>query len=487
MKPRSKLLLTLCAMFLVQWSASNLYAQTIINPSFETPNVGPTNVYTSYIVDPTNATWVFTGVSGNAGIAANGSGPNYYHRTVPDGSQFAFLQGISNVGSSMAQTITNIPVGNYTFSFYASQRDIVGRDNSQNQTVTVLIDGTSLGSFTPASTNWILYNASVAVVTPGNHTLSFTNLPASGDATILIDDVTVQSLTAGAIASNSLIVDGILDVSGNISYGTTATNDDAVLLDYTDVNPSVSFIETQPGAFLLQDAAITNSRNKLFLDISNNVSLYGTNGTGVSFINPNTSGGITFPANYGDRIIFADGSSISSGTSLTAAAIKVWNQITNGTVPSTLSSVGSIALGSGMALGTNSMAIGSGTATGTSSTAFGTGDSASGGSASAAGYHANASAFASVAFGEYNLGIAAGTNTWITNDPVIEIGNGSSSVSSNALTVFKTGELRNAGLVQSECGLLTPPTGNLMMGSFTNGSNPATLIPTNGLRYPNGQ
>jgi hypothetical protein len=171
--------------------APGLQAQTIQDPSFETPVVGPINSYYSFQQDPSAAGWTF---SGHAGIAATGSGYAYQRPGTPDGNQFAFLQGASGVGGSMSQTV-NFLAGTYSFTFIASQRDVVGsfaNNQSQMQTVTVSVDGGSVGSFTPGNdTSWYTFETTPISLAAGDHVLTFSNLAVPGDATVLLDMVNV--------------------------------------------------------------------------------------------------------------------------------------------------------------------------------------------------------------------------------------------------------------------------------------------------------
>ena len=165
----------------------------IQNPSFETPCVKTNSTYFSFINDPKNAGWIFTGMSG---IAENDSAYTYpaYRQGTPYGNQYAYLQSVHGVNGAISQIISNFQTGNYIFSFAASQRDHVGRDNTENQTVTVMVDGTSVGSFTPADTNWYCYQTTPILLNADNHTLVFTNCLITGDATILIDNIGVQNV-----------------------------------------------------------------------------------------------------------------------------------------------------------------------------------------------------------------------------------------------------------------------------------------------------
>jgi hypothetical protein len=67
----------------------------------------------------------------------------------------------------------------------------------------------------------------------------------------------------------------------------------------------------------------------------------------------------------------------------------------------------------------------------------------------------------------------------------LEVGNGTNNAS-DAVTVFKNGNLRAAGAIESPTGVRIPQTGDMNMGSFTNGNSPALLAGTNGLTYPGG-
>jgi len=168
---------------------------------------------------------------------------------------------------------------------------------------------------------------------------------------------------------------------------------------------------------------------------------------------------------------------------------------------------GSVAFGVGnTATGQSATAFGSSsTATGQSATAFGSSSTASGDYSTAIGNGTRALSFSSLSFGQYNVGLATtsetynynddgelvgisnGQNSWVSTDPVLEIGNGVGGSRGNAVTIFKSGNLRTAGTIESQAGIRVPQTGDLGMGVFTNGNNPSTLVPSTGLLYPNGQ
>lgn len=274
----------------------------------------------------------------------------------------------------------------------------------------------------------------------------------------------------------------------------------------------------------------------MLLSSSNSLTLYNTNGATGIVLNPNSGGGVTFPD--GTTLLSANslnnGSSIlwnlnaNHGLSLTATSFSLGNTATATGLNSfamgssanasgasatafgnsaTASGSNSFAMGSSanasgfssaafgnsaIASGSNSVAIGSSAnASGASATAFGASNTASGASAAAYGFHTVAASFASVAYGEYNVGLvnsgSGGAIGWVSSDPEIEVGNGSSAAPSDSFVLLKTGELRTAGLVQSQIGFMTPPTGDLNMGTFTNGLSPTNMVQATGLKYPNGQ
>lgn len=599
---RSILRLTLLVLVCLQVSIFKSNAQTITNASFETPVIGAINVSTNYKVAPawsSTESWTY---SGTAGIGVNGCkynpSNNYYTGDFTSyGKQYAFLDASSGTASISASfTVTAAQSGNQLYTFYFSAMQ--GGLNAQPQTVSVKIYSTLLGytynvgTFTPLGTNnvaWGGYQTQPIQLVEGVNTITFST-PSSGGA-VLLDAITLAQSTT---QSNSIIVNGMVDASGNINfggygdygYGSYAPGCQLSYADGTNGSSSIGQLAAgSASSFLWQDNGYnalnyyntgTNiPNNKMWLNGSNSLTLYKINGAVGMVLNPNAGGGITFP----------DGTTLTTANSLNNSGSVVWTTSTGGGLvvqlpsfavgtnatasglnstaigsSSTASGTASVALGSSstasglnsvvfggsdiasgtasvamgssstasgsnsvafgsfstasgsnsvvfgsydtasgvnsFALGTystasgaNAVAIGTSNAvSGNSATAFGIGNQALGAAASAYGNFTKASAYVSVAYGQYNVGITSNTNQWITNDPLIEVGNGTNTNSrSDSLVIFKNGEMRIAGLIQSQSGFMTPPTGDLSMGTFTNGSNPTTLIQTNGLKYPNGQ
>ncbi len=109
----------------------------------------------------------------------------------------------------------------------------------------------------------------------------------------------------------------------------------------------------------------------------------------------------------------------------------------------------STALGAGTtASGLNSTAFGGGgtTASGAGSVAMGENTHAVGHNSTAMGAVTTATAYWSVAMGRYNVG-GGDHDTWISTDPIFEIGIGDIGNNANALTVLKNG---NVGILKSD-------------------------------------
>ena len=130
-------------------------------------------------------------------------------------------------------------------------------------------------------------------------------------------------------------------------------------------------------------------------------------------------------------------------------------------------------------------------AVGTLATGYNT--KASGNFSTALGFYTTAKSYAATAIGWNNVGLVSaasasqppGSVAWVNTDPLLEIGNGTNAPS-DAVTVFKNGNLRAAGTIESPSGVRIPPSGNLSMGVYTSGNSPTNLCGTNGLLYPDG-
>lgn len=143
---------------------------------FETPTLGDGN----FTYATTGSPWTF---SSSSGISSNNSGFTD-SQVAPQGVQVAFLQAVS----SFSQSISGFRAGTqYTLTFSAAERLNFGGI----QDFAVLLDGTLLGTFIPASTSYQDLSVSFTTST-GTHTLTFQGLnTAGGDNTVFVDNVRI--------------------------------------------------------------------------------------------------------------------------------------------------------------------------------------------------------------------------------------------------------------------------------------------------------
>ena len=88
----------------------------------------------------------------------------------------------------MSQSVY-MDAGTYSLSFEAAQR--AGRQKHY-QEIEVLVDGTQVGTVTPASTSYASYQTSNFTVTAGMHTIQLVGLnPQGGDNTAFIDKIAI--------------------------------------------------------------------------------------------------------------------------------------------------------------------------------------------------------------------------------------------------------------------------------------------------------
>lgn len=145
----------------------------------------------------------------------------------------------------------------------------------------------------------------------------------------------------------------------------------------------------------------------------------------------------------------------------------------------------SVAFG-GYAIGNWSRSFGhNNEVTGTHGTAIGANNKVSSQYGTAIGLQNRVDSYDAFVVGRYN--VAQGSNTWVPTDDLFVVANGSlDTARANALVVLKNGNTRIAGTVQAKGGFRTPKMGDIDMGEFTAGPNPAdaTTGLNAGLRYP---
>jgi hypothetical protein len=164
-----------------------------VNPGFETPSVG-SGSFSDYQYNPSGGTWTFTPQSGanGSGVSGNGGGFTYANANAPEGTQVAFVQGSGTISQAV-----NFDAGTFAIGFDAGQR--VSSYQASQQDIQVLVDGTSVGTFTPTGGGgYGAYETTAFTVGAGSHTITFKGLDtAGGDNTALVDAVHIDSVVSG--------------------------------------------------------------------------------------------------------------------------------------------------------------------------------------------------------------------------------------------------------------------------------------------------
>ena len=148
---------------------------SISNGSFESPIIG--SGWGAFQSNPTDVYWTFNG----AGIMGNGTA--YRNPDAPDGIQVAYIQ---NVGS-MSQNVT-FTAGTYIIAFQAATRAGWG-----NEKISILIDGTIIGSYVLSNTSYQPFITPSFTVSEGSHVVTFSGEPTNGDNTGFVDNVVLSS------------------------------------------------------------------------------------------------------------------------------------------------------------------------------------------------------------------------------------------------------------------------------------------------------
>ncbi len=148
--------------------------------------------------------------SGAAGITANDSSLSNGN-DAPPGLDAAFIQGVG----SLTETITGLTPGeDYEVALNAAQSS----ENSGNEALTVLVDGTVVSTFVPGTSYGPDVTDSFAINSSGPHTItiqgSSTSFTASGTA--LIDDMQISLANQDEVLSGGTTLQ-----DGNFAVGST--------------------------------------------------------------------------------------------------------------------------------------------------------------------------------------------------------------------------------------------------------------------------
>jgi hypothetical protein len=152
----------------------------LLNFGFETPTI-PT-----YSYNPSGGSWTFAAQSGanGSGITANSSAFTTGNPSTSQGTQVAFLQGISTITQAVSGFIQGIK---YKVVFAAAQRG----NGGGAQTWSVRINGSTIGSFAPAAsaTSYVDHSATFTA-SASTQTLAFVGTDLNGgDCTVFLDNV----------------------------------------------------------------------------------------------------------------------------------------------------------------------------------------------------------------------------------------------------------------------------------------------------------
>ncbi|MFM7129141.1 MAG: LamG domain-containing protein, partial [bacterium] len=140
------------------------------------------------------STWTF---ANGAGITSNSGGFTNSIQNAPQGTQAAFLQ---NQGCITTSAVTMTPGKKYAITFALAERST---DTVKNP-VEVIMDGQSLGFFTPTGSSYVSYTTSAFKAAAGNHTLTFRGTINTGDSTAFVDNISINEQINQPTLTNTL-------------------------------------------------------------------------------------------------------------------------------------------------------------------------------------------------------------------------------------------------------------------------------------------
>ena len=119
----------------------------IVNKSFETPVV-PDGTYQNFNTGDHFKGWTVVGAPGSVAIVNDDF--TYCGHTFPaaSGAQFVDLTGTSDTATGLQQTIKTTPGSTYSLTFFIGNVYDTAGNCGTTSTVSVLIDGTPVASFT---------------------------------------------------------------------------------------------------------------------------------------------------------------------------------------------------------------------------------------------------------------------------------------------------------------------------------------------------
>ena len=276
---------------------NNPYTYLVPDGGFEVP--GPEGNYT---YNPGGGAWTYVGYSGiiPQGNGAWGGAVSGY------GSQYGFVQQTG----FCYETISNMLAGTYSLSFLSTSRP-----GYAAQTFNVLIDGTIVGSFNPASsTTFTAETTGNFTVAAGNHVLEFQGTDVGGgDRTAFIDNVIIsQNSGGGGINYNNYldIMDSFVPTSSTVSVWVKIPTVQAMGIIGRTTSAGIPAVESD-------DLSLTAG------GVFQHYVYSGSTGytvTGTTVIQPNTWYHVAIAASAGGQeLLYVNG--VSQGTPVTVPAL----------------------------------------------------------------------------------------------------------------------------------------------------------------------
>jgi hypothetical protein len=191
-------------------ASADAYASVLTDGSFESPSLAP-GAYQyggNCPTPPCSSTsiagfgWTFTAINtqnfaGGSGIinatASNAwwPSPTFSTPTGFDGNQYAFVQG----SASLSQTFTAPSTGTFVATWLEGSRpNLVAYDG--NQSYEVLLNSSVIGTYSTLSGQNFELESSLDfnLIAGDSYTLTFLGLTTSGDHTVFLDAVSIDSL-----------------------------------------------------------------------------------------------------------------------------------------------------------------------------------------------------------------------------------------------------------------------------------------------------
>ena len=144
-----------------------------------------------YQFNPTGTPWTF---AGTAGLTGNSSSLNPTTSNAPQGTQVAFLQ---NQGS-ITQLVSGYGAGSYRVSFSAAQKS-----STATETIQVLVDGKSVGTFSPTGSGYHLLTTPTFTPGSGTHTITFQGSGTTSDAMTFLDNIAISQNSMNPVANSN--------------------------------------------------------------------------------------------------------------------------------------------------------------------------------------------------------------------------------------------------------------------------------------------